>query len=214
MPGTLRRRADGSGPAPRPSGGPSGRTLPQGVRAPRPEAGRRGRISRRPNRADLRLGARRGAKELPVPGGHTIHRLARRHKADVRRPRGRRHEPAGPVRRGRGAAQRPRARTTDAWGKHLFHRYSGTSSCTCTSGSTGSSPTGRCPRRAAGRAALRARGAGSTSTCAARPLRGRRPRRRRGGRRQRSARPAASEDGSDAPARADRQEPASRSARC
>jgi len=60
-----------------------------------------------------------------VPEGHTIHRLARRHKAMFAG-----HEVVATSPQGRFAdgAELLNGRvleTTDAWGKHLFHRYSG-----------------------------------------------------------------------------------------
>jgi hypothetical protein len=76
-----------------------------------------------------------------VPEGHTIHRLAARHR-DLFAGRRARVQPAGPV-RGRRRAGSP-ARTcvdTEAYGKHLLHHFDSAWRCMSTLDCTAGSPT-------------------------------------------------------------------------
>ena len=60
-----------------------------------------------------------------MPEGHTIHRLARRHKAMFAGHEVVATSPQGRFAEGAELLSGRTLETTDAWGKHLFHRYSG-----------------------------------------------------------------------------------------
>ena len=64
-----------------------------------------------------------GRHDRGVPEGHTIHRLARRHARLLVGQRVAADSPQGRFEDGAAPAGRPGAGATDAWGKHLFHRY-------------------------------------------------------------------------------------------
>ena len=58
-----------------------------------------------------------------MPEGHTIHRLARRHLRLLRGRRVRASSPQGRFADGARLIDGSELQATDAWGKHLFHRY-------------------------------------------------------------------------------------------
>ncbi|MBF4161994.1 Fpg/Nei family DNA glycosylase [Nocardioides acrostichi] len=58
-----------------------------------------------------------------MPEGHTIHRLARRHRRLLRGHRVEASSPQGRFAEGAALLDGARLTTTDAWGKHLFHVY-------------------------------------------------------------------------------------------
>jgi endonuclease-8 len=60
---------------------------------------------------------------VPVPEGHTIHRLARRHAKLFGGQTIRATSPQGRFADGAALIDGHTLETTDAWGKHLFHRY-------------------------------------------------------------------------------------------
>ncbi len=60
-----------------------------------------------------------------MPEGHTIHRLARQHKELLGGHEVRAASPQGRFAEGAALLDGHVLETTDAWGKHLFHRYSG-----------------------------------------------------------------------------------------
>lgn len=60
-----------------------------------------------------------------MPEGHTVHRLARQHKALLGGHEVRAASPQGRFADGAALLDEHVLETTDAWGKHLFHRYSG-----------------------------------------------------------------------------------------
>ncbi|MFL6025524.1 MAG: DNA-formamidopyrimidine glycosylase family protein, partial [Friedmanniella sp.] len=58
-----------------------------------------------------------------MPEGHTIHRLARRHAKLLGGQTVRATSPQGRFADGAALIDGRQLETTDAWGKHLFHRY-------------------------------------------------------------------------------------------
>ncbi|MGA8847009.1 MAG: DNA-formamidopyrimidine glycosylase family protein [Nocardioides sp.] len=58
-----------------------------------------------------------------MPEGHSIHRLARRHRRDLVGRRVRASSPQGRFAEGAALIDGQTLDATDAWGKHLFHRY-------------------------------------------------------------------------------------------
>lgn len=60
-----------------------------------------------------------------MPEGHTIHRLARRHRRLLGGQEVRASSPQGRFADGAALLDGQTLKSTDAWGKHLFHRYSG-----------------------------------------------------------------------------------------
>ena len=106
-----------------------------------------------------------------MPEGHTIHRLARRHKAMFAGHEIIATSPQGRFAEGAELISGRVLEGTDAWGKHLFHRYSGDLFVHVHLGLYGKFADGPLPAPEP-RGALRLRHRGrrrSTSTCAAPP---------------------------------------------
>ena len=83
-----------------------------------PAAYRRARPDRRAEQSLGGVGHDRG-----VPEGHTIHRLARRHARLLQGQPVAADSPQGRFEHGAGLLHGRVLDATDAWGKHLFHRY-------------------------------------------------------------------------------------------